>query len=204
MDSLEGEKTCHLNSNVVGAVDGVEIRVGSVVWNRCRENLAMAGPDRLPLIYGGNIVGAKLELNVERYRQRQYVNSAGASTEHRLAPPFIAIRRTLRGSPGDWIFDGCDVGDGGEYLAENHVITVCGRGEGLRFGWMDLKKELQSRSTLIGSPSLAADFVRRVVADLRSSKDGLGENREAKSTRRSIGGGRVDGARSSYSPTGTS
>ena len=102
------------------------VRVGPVVWNRKKQDLGKNARGKVPVIYGGNIThDGQLDLAKNKYKSKQYIKKTAIIPTDILSPPFIAIRRTLRGKPGSWIVDSTLVVDKGLMCtAENHTIVA--------------------------------------------------------------------------------
>lgn len=100
------------------------VRIGPFVWNREKCMLALR-PTRLPVIYGGNITSeGDIDLDVVRYRSRQYLLARDTPEAYVSTGPCLVIKRSLRGCPGRWRLDSAYVPLGMRFVAENHVIVV--------------------------------------------------------------------------------
>lgn len=102
------------------------VRVGPVVWNRKKDDLGKNARGKVPVIYGGNIThDGQIDLAKNKYKSKQYINRTAIIPTDVLSPPFIAVRRTLRGKPGNWVVDSALVVDK-DFLctAENHTIVA--------------------------------------------------------------------------------
>ena len=102
------------------------VRVGPIVWNRKKKFLSGKKDNNICLIYGGNITKkGRLNLEIKRYQNKQYIIPKGTVPTDLLSTPFIALRRTVRGKPGLWEIDSVLINDQeNNYTAENHVITI--------------------------------------------------------------------------------
>lgn len=102
------------------------VRVGPVVWNRKARYLSRNRRGKVAVIYGGNILhSGKLDFDVEKYREKQYISRRGIIPTDIISAPFIAIRRTLRGKPGSWIIDSVLIEEiDFPCTGENHVIII--------------------------------------------------------------------------------
>lgn len=100
------------------------VRVGPFVWNREKERIAKIRRG-LPVVYGGNIspTGA-LNFDARRYHGRQFLTYSRVPPSYVSAAPCILVRRTMRGSPGNWKLDTALVSDDLQFVGENHVIIV--------------------------------------------------------------------------------
>lgn len=100
------------------------VRVGPFVWNREKELLS-ARAVGLPVVYGGNISSnGQLNFNVSRYQGRQFVAKTRVPESYISNGRCLLIKRSLRGTPGDWKLDAVFVSDLSPFVAENHVIVI--------------------------------------------------------------------------------
>lgn len=153
---------------------GVKVRLGPIVWNRKKEFLTADASDSMLLIYGGNIrQNGILNTRMRRYAEKQYIKMGGLHQNDVLSPPFILIRRTLRGVPGNWKIDSCLITNEVRCTAENHVIII--ELKDLSSSFIDfheqLIKELIRYYYISGSPSISANVVRMIATKLLSSSD---------------------------------
>ena len=104
---------------------GWRLRVGPLVWNRCRRILQADQDGAIPVAYGGNIrPDGSLDFSVSRYKDRQYVIASEVAPTAVTSSPAILIRRTMRGAPGRWKIDVSVIPDDTPVVVENHVILI--------------------------------------------------------------------------------
>lgn len=112
------------NSAAHHAPLAARVRVGPFVWNREKELLSLRAVG-LPVIYGGNIsADGQLNLDVPRYRGRQFVARTRVPEGYVSCGPCLLIKRSLRGVPGDWKLDAVVLCEPSPFVAENHVIVI--------------------------------------------------------------------------------
>jgi hypothetical protein len=170
--SLEGRKgeEILLHTEPAGRelVDHFRVRVGPLVWNREKHSLTKDFDGRTRVLYGGNIgTGQTLNWSHSRYRKRQYLRRNARIGRFSTNGPAIAIRRTLKGSPGSWEIDSCAIGRGKPFIAENHVVLVKVPS---RFSLTDteafrgkLLLQIKALAKSLGSPNLTSDLVTRAL-----------------------------------------
>ena len=114
--------------NYDAAKSKVKVRVGPIVWNRSKDHLIGFEKSKAncALVYGANIRhNGELDLKVNKLSNRQFIKSSGMSNGDLIKKNAILLRRTLRGSPGNWIVDSTVIMDRNQaFTAENHVIIV--------------------------------------------------------------------------------
>lgn len=149
----------------------IKVRVGTIVWNRKKEFLKSTDINGIALIYGGNIDhNGVLVLKNEKYANRQFIQKSGITDQDIIAKPAILIRRTLRGSPGNWKIDSCLLNGDLRYVTENHIIVI----ELLsnRFNHTKFHKSLISQINEYyynsGSPNLSTKMVSKIANQLIS------------------------------------
>ncbi len=160
----------HLRINKISNIKQNElihrVRVGPIVWNREKEKLTHRKQNSFPLIYGGNIrPNGILKLNFSKYAKKQYFKKASIKPDLISKSPLILLRRTLRGSPGNWLIDSCIVTKQFSCVVENHVVVIeillndINREE---FN-QKLIDELSSYYYFSGSPSISVKVVKEII-----------------------------------------
>jgi methylase of polypeptide subunit release factors len=164
-------KTIHVNLPFSKQTAEKYVRVGPIVWNRKREFLRNSVLNNIAVIYGGNIThDGRLVIPKVRYKDKQYISYTGTIPTNLLSSPFIAIRRTLRGKPGEWVIDSTLVTDDNLVCtAENHVIVA-------ELPRLKIKKLLEVQNRLIhlikvyyynsGSPNISTKVVSEIFSKL--------------------------------------
>jgi glutaredoxin len=95
---------------------GVEVTVGSVVWNQCKDILTDSPEDTL-LIYSSNISDRSIVLKkYNNAEKKQYIKKKGITT------PMIVINRGY--GSGKYNLEYCLVDSQKEFLVENHLICL--------------------------------------------------------------------------------
>lgn len=163
-----GDDPLNLDSNQ--EEKSIKVRVGPIVWNRKKDFLRSDAIGSVLLIYGGNIrPKGILDTTMKRYAEKQYVRTNALNPGDTLKAPFILIRRTLRGEPGNWKIDSCLVIKEMECTAENHVIVV--ELTNPNISPIDLHdrliEELNRYYYVSGSPSISANVVRMLSTMLK-------------------------------------
>ncbi|MBK7862487.1 MAG: hypothetical protein IPJ65_28545 [Archangiaceae bacterium] len=166
------------NSNVVpisagGKSGGFTVRCGSVVWNRFRGELGVAGKGMLPLVFGGNIrPDGRVRFAEIRYVGRQYVRQSALREGEVLRGPCLLIRRVMRGRPGAWHVDCGILGAGRAVAAENHVILVTSAAALSVRQWNEIAASLKDRIERCfrtsGQPTLSTRGIAALAALVRN------------------------------------
>ena len=152
--------------------DGFVVRIGPFVWNRQKQFLSKCERG-IPVVYGGNISSCgKLELGTQRYQGRQYAAKSRLPQGYISLGPCIAVKRSLRGVPGNWRADIAVVPGGLEFVAENHVIVVEMPAQCSRKDLYALRKRLVDRIERDhqhhGHPNISVALVRSAVSEVFS------------------------------------
>lgn len=165
----DGEFSPAKISNSIAQYVGMRVRVGPFVWNREKNLISSSARDiRVPAIYGGNIMPwHHLNLKVNRYSNRQYLQRDLVSEGSFSRGPCVLVKRSMRGLPGSWEVDCAYIPSGFEVVVENHVIVIENLGVsevGVGRLMSNLKYFLQSSCRHQGHPNLSADAVRKALA----------------------------------------
>lgn len=106
-EAFEGKST-------IGSL-GYEVKTGSVIWNRNEESLSDDNSG-VKLIYSKNIT--EDGLRVENHSKPQYMSVSDSNTG-----PAIVVNRVV-GKPGSGEIRAALIGQGEDFLAENHVNVI--------------------------------------------------------------------------------
>jgi len=143
-----------------------DVFVGSVVWNREKDLLTTKSIGAFPLIYGGNISHyGKLDLEIPKYKDRQYMTRNYPNKNKSIRAPFLLIRRIMRGNPGNWIIDHTIVEKKFECFAENHVIVIqfTDKIEDFKLFTKAIIQRISEYYFYSGSPTISANVVKSLV-----------------------------------------
>jgi hypothetical protein len=95
---------------------GVEVSVGTVVWNQCKDILT-DDPNGTLLLYSSNVRNQQVVLkNYNNAEKKQYIKKQGSTT------PMIVINRGY--GSGKYALEFCIVDTEKEFLVENHLIRL--------------------------------------------------------------------------------
>ena len=95
---------------------GVNVSVGTVVWNQCKDILSNDSSDTL-LIYSSNIVNGELvSQTYKNSEKKNYIKKEGFTT------PIMVINRGY--GKGKYSMDYCVLNLDRPYLIENHLICL--------------------------------------------------------------------------------
>ncbi len=153
----------------------MKVRVGPIVWNRSKEHLIGFNKNQTNcvLVYGANIRhDGELDLKVKKLSNRQFIKSSGMSNGDFIKKNAILLRRTLRGSPGNWIVDSTVIMEKEQaYTAENHVIVV-ELEENNTFKELDsirriLCNRIEDYYSISGSPTISTKIVELLSRNIR-------------------------------------
>lgn len=106
--------------------DELRVRVGPFVWNREKRFLQNKIDGGLVVINGANIgQDGRLSLTDPRFEGRQFATKEGLPENHITKAPFIVVKRTMRGKPGQWQVDSALVRKRNfACVAENHSVVI--------------------------------------------------------------------------------
>lgn len=148
--------------------EGLQVRVGGVVWNRAKHLLTSSKRGTVPVIYGGNIASdGTLKLHDKRYHGRQYIRDSSVS--HLIIEgPCLVLRRVMKGRPGKWRANVCFVENGFRFAPENHILYATLPEGATRRDYEHLRswteRTISERFSLAGSPSLSARLLTEAIA----------------------------------------
>ncbi len=162
MDELNGLKI-KLDSRIM---------VGPVVWNRNKQYLSKKLSGTTLVIYGGNIThSGKLDIKVERYKEKQYIANSALPKTSLFESPLILIRRVMRGIPGNWQIDSCLIEKPFKCTVENHVIVIeipSGKIDSYKHFYQKLMSKIKEYYYFSGSPSISGKVVKRLISELEN------------------------------------
>lgn len=155
------------------SISNINVKVGPIVWNRQRKLLTPKKVGSALLIYGGNIrPDGKLDLKVKRYSQKQYIKRNKLKRIYISKSPLILLRRTLRGTPGNWKIDSCLITNKFSCVVENHVIVIELPSRKTHYDKFHklLINELLKYYHVAGSPNISVKIVRGCLSRLLEKK----------------------------------
>jgi len=148
------------------SIGKINVKVGPIVWNRQKKFLTSKKIGSVLLIYGGNIrPSGKLDLKVTRYSKKQYIKKNELNSICIFKSPLILLRRTMRGTPGNWKIDSCLITNRFSCAVENHVIVIMLPSKKNRYDNLHrlLIDELLKYYYVAGSPTISVKVVRKCL-----------------------------------------
>ncbi|MFA5932864.1 MAG: Eco57I restriction-modification methylase domain-containing protein [Microgenomates group bacterium] len=149
------------------------VMVGTIVWNRNKEYLTSQKHNSTLVVYGGNIGhDGKLNCNISKYKDKQYIQNKVLSKTDVFESPLILIRRIMRGIPGNWMIDSCLIEKPFKCVVENHVIVIeipKGKVASYRRFYENIMDRIKEYYYFSGSPSISGRVVKQIIMDLELS-----------------------------------